>query len=323
MKGQAEMLIGIGVYFILIMILFSFSFGNSATDTRTVAEDNLLFAGDKVETYVRSFLQSLKLSLLQSTYDAGISYADKNWQCYSSNCLLDVCSLKNIGNDILSGSSQLKGTTNYVNEYLSAYKNLVKNDEQDIVAPESISSGSDSSLSLGMENVSAKWPSASFKYCEKRAPDAKDCILDSKIIIDRKFSPDAGIDTVFGQMYDVSQNLINNDKVLNDVVLPALQGCTPLTTLSDIESKINSNFDALQNSLSTSSYQLNFTDRRIEFVPILCQASVRTVVNVTETGYPKYALWDGSSVIQDHLHLKFTVISGTDPTLIGCNVWIR
>jgi hypothetical protein len=63
MKGIIGLLIGSIVFLIFYIYVITTLIGNSTFLKRNVAENNVLLIGSKIETYAKSFLQALKLSL--------------------------------------------------------------------------------------------------------------------------------------------------------------------------------------------------------------------------------------------------------------------
>jgi hypothetical protein len=161
MKGIIGLLIGSIVFLIFYIYVITTLIGNSTFLKRNVAENNVLLIGSKIETYAKSFLQALKLSLLKAIYDAGEN--DNNiWQCYSrdfwnippiseskekyGNCLGDAYSSSFQNSEINSKCGWnkildeiLSHTNSYANSYLSAYSNFPKNTKPKVNFPSSLS----------------------------------------------------------------------------------------------------------------------------------------------------------------------------------------
>ncbi len=422
-KGILSLMIGLVIFLIFYIFVITILVGNNTITKRTVAENELILTGSKVETYVKSYLSSLRLSLLQAIYDTGNSYSDKNWQCYAGYCLAEACILdsedkESIRKDILDSASS------YADSYLSAYDKFPANANPKVEVPSTIGNSIRWSIDNddGNSIIYFKWSDASFT------------LEDEKVNIDREFTPETKVDTVFRLMYDASESMISDNDIL-DVVTSAISGlplgkseeavvqsnscpsidtgvscgCTPPCTTTNpktsvtvscssggsctsvaqksvcvgsqfdsetvfqcgykkstgtvkgnIISNIDPNLNRLEEVLSNSDYTFDFTStNKKSDITVSCSISndgccrshlkctesgctcvcdtswktttctytyrgaVTAKTDVTETAYPKYALWDGIGVIQDSLHLKYTVTSGNDPSLISCNVWTR
>ncbi len=224
-KGIIEMMIGVVIFLIFFIFYITTQLTNSSALKRSVAENGLLLAGSKVETYARSFLDALRLSLLQATYDAGMSYADKSWQCYGSSCLGGACSPDRVRGDIVNGDSAigLNGSTGYANyTYLQAYRGFAKGNEPNMVLPGNL--GASVSGIFDSNYIYARWPDATFGYCDQRTSDGKACAPGSQVAIDRTFTPEANLSTVFGRMYGLASDIISGDWLKQQVVMPAING---------------------------------------------------------------------------------------------------
>src|SRR3989344_5174900 len=154
-----------------------------------------------------------------------------------------------------------------------------------------------SSLKVECDSISSRWN------------DAKFSLKEYPISMDRNFTPDARLDTVLKGMYDKAYELIVNDKIK--------QKLSTITQANDCNvGIINTKLNDLQSELSASQFDFKFpeSDRSI-FISsngIPCQVSVKAKVDITEKAYTQYAVYNGNSFINDHVRLKFWVLSGTD-----------
>src|SRR3989304_7669188 len=164
-KGLVELMVGLMVFLIFYIFFISTMVTNNTFYKRSVAESRILLDGLKLESFVRSFQDALKLSLLQSVYDYS-SDEKKVWQCYSKsfasdskpitkrvygNCIGDslTSSLKDTTTNEINSECSWNGVSNsilsldndYNSKYLAAYKNYPANKAPVINVPNSLSNG--------------------------------------------------------------------------------------------------------------------------------------------------------------------------------------
>ena len=84
-KGIIWLPIIFAILIIAQFLFFSYSFTQVSFYSREVLDSNIVFEGDRLETYSRSIIRSLELSIAQSNYDFYLNNKENYWLKYDNS----------------------------------------------------------------------------------------------------------------------------------------------------------------------------------------------------------------------------------------------
>ena len=311
-KGMVEILAFIVVLGIILLIEYfvvSYFVRFDFVVGRFMSEVPLLSEGDKIETYARSFQSAVELSLLQGIYDKK-DWSQELWYDYPNS---------NIPTEDMIKESITTATKLHVEEYLTDYSEFAKNNGKiDVpnpnIRPDTINSGN---LNWDDSSVSIEFNEIEFK----REKDG--------LIFDRIFKPSGRVRTEFKTVWDLTNDLISNDKIgiqVRDKVNSDINTEDKCNDTNDVKNKINTAVEGYKTVFNSDNadknVQITLTIENYDVSPIYvsgnfdhCQVriTVKVIMEVkdeTDDKKYKYPVFDGSGVIEDYLGLIYRIRTG-------------
>jgi hypothetical protein len=286
MRGFIEAAVLFALVIIAEVFLFSTSFMDVMVRNRHSVEYEILFEGDKIETYVHSFLQSADLSLIQSVYDVGKNnviydyslkyYKDgiPYWQIYDQSFIPS--------NEEMQSNISFVARS-YINSYLDAYVSYAKKDGYSV----SISKLSeDPQVSLDQNKILlSTTQQIQFLW--------SDLVDNQNLKINRSIPIDSSVSTVFMQTIDVARYIVEND-LINQTIAKS-------TDQNQAQQELNDLAKSLSNGLLVNFRIVDFQKTRAIVLVEISDQSVK---------YPFYSYSQGKTVL-DTLGVRFYVKVGS------------
>jgi len=257
---------------------------------RFLSESIVLSKADKVETYVRSFQSAVELSLLQACYNIK-DHSSELWQDYDVSYVPKENDFKEM---IVSNATY--NLTEYLQDYVDFIANPDNNAEEIEIPDPTISGGN-------VNEFEDNYISIVFnKEVHFEVPEE----------IDNAFNPTASIKTKLKEVWDQTNDLIDNNDI-GKKIHPEVKDdeCTVADTLNDKVDQALTNFENEFDEDIKIDLERIGSVSNLQKIADCCQvtATVKVTMNDTSRKYPVYNK-EMNGVSEEYLGLIYRVRTG-------------